>query len=103
MQGFTQQQIVNMHSYEKLLIEIGEKSYVPEGSQWPVEVRLLFLVIINAAFFIVSKMILRKTGANLMNMINGMNTPSQTTFRAGPKRRMKGPDINVEDIIKEEK
>ena len=104
MQGFTQQQIINMNSYEKLLIEIGEKSYVPEGSQWPVEIRLLFLIVINAVFFIVSKMILKKTGANLMNMINGMNTPSQpsSNLRPGPKRRMKGPDINIEDIEKTE-
>jgi hypothetical protein len=46
-------------------------------------------------------MILRKTGANLMNMINGMNTPAPTTnIRNVPKRRMKGPDINLEDIEK---
>ena len=95
MQGFTQQQIVTMHSYEKLLIEIGEKSYVPSGSKWPVELRLLFLIIMNAGFFIVSKMIMRKTGANLLNMVNNMNA-SSTPPRL--KRRMQGPKINVDDI-----
>lgn len=98
MQGFTQQQIVSMHSYEKLLIELGEKSYVPTGSKWPVELRLLFLIIMNAAFFIVSKMIMRKTGANLLNMVNSMNTTSQPPASARPKRRMKGPNINLDDI-----
>ena len=99
MQGFTQQQILSMNSYEKLLIELGEKSYVPEGSQWPVELRLLFLIIINAAFFIISRMILRKTGSNLMNMVNSMNTaqaPPSTARRA--KRKMRGPSINLDEI-----
>ncbi len=100
MQGFTQQQILSMNSYEKLLIELGEKSYVPEGSNWPVELRLLFLIIINAAFFIISKMILRKTGSNLMSMVNNMNASSipPSTAARGAKRKMKGPSINLDEI-----
>jgi hypothetical protein len=98
MQGFTQQQILSMSSYEKLLIELGERSYVPEGSSWPVEVRLLFLIIINAAFFIISKLILRKTGSNLMNMVNSMNTANAPAARTGVKRKMKGPSINLDEI-----
>jgi hypothetical protein len=99
MQGFTQQQMISMSSYEKLLIELGEKSYMPEGSSWPVEVRLLFLIIINAAFFIISKMIMKKTGANLLNMINGMNTNTNVPHvSAKPKRKMKGPSIDLDDI-----
>jgi len=97
MQGFSQQQIVNMHSYEKLLIEIGEKSYMPEGSRWPVEVRLLVLVITNAAFFLVSKMIMKKTGSNLMGMINNMNINSKPVPKFN-KRKMKGPNINLDEI-----
>ena len=98
MQGFTQQQILSMNSYEKLLIELGEKSYVPTGSRWPVELRLLFLIIMNAAFFIVSKMIMKKTGANLMNMINGMNTVSASQGPPQRKRKMRGPNIDINDI-----
>jgi hypothetical protein len=107
MQGFTQQQIISMSSYERLLIELGEKSYVPSGSNWSVEVRLLFLIVMNAAFFIISKMILKKTGSNLMGMINNMNAPSSSSSNpntASPgnpmmrKRKMRGPNVNVEDI-----
>ena len=99
MQGFTQQQILSMNSYEVLLIELGEKSYVPTGSKWPVELRLLFMIIMNAAFFIVSKMIMKKTGANLLNMINGMNSSRQASVNTQPKKRpMKGPNIDLDEI-----
>lgn len=97
MEGFTQQQILNMNSYEKLLIELGEKSYVPSGSKWPVEVRLFFVVIMNAAFFIVGKMIMKKTGSNIMNMINNMNSRVAQTNTVR-KPRMKGPNIDMSDM-----
>ena len=98
MQGFTQQQIVSMHSYEKLLIEIGEKSYLPSGSQWPVEIRLLFLVITNAAFFLVSKIIMKKSGSNLLGMINNMNTAASSSNPPVKKQKMKGPSIDLESL-----
>lgn len=99
MQGFTQQQILSMNSYEKLLIELGEKSYVPKGSKWPVEIRLLMLIIINSAFFIVSKMLLKKTGTNILGMINNMNTANINVGDSSrTKRKMRGPDINLSDF-----
>ena len=100
MQGFTQQQIISMSSYEKLLIEIGEKSYVPSGSKWPVEIRLLGLVLINTAFFLISKMIMQKTGANLLGMISNMNLNKSAGVGAAPakKKKMNGPSINLDEI-----
>ena len=95
MQGFTQQQILSMNQYEKLLIELGEKSYVPTGSKWPVELRLLFMIIINAGVFIVSKMILKKTGANLLGMMNSLNIPKPSQQ---PKRKMRGPNIDLNNL-----
>ena len=96
MQGFTQQQILTMNSYEVLLIELGEKSYIPQGSKWPVEIRLIGLILINVVFFIVSKMIMKKTGSNLLGLINNMNVKNNNTNSA--KRKMKGPNINLDEI-----
>ncbi len=99
MQDFTKQQIVGMNKYEHLLIELGEKSYVPEGSKWPVEIRLLFTIIINAAIFIITKMVMKKVGSNLFGMMDGMQVNnSSTTVPQPPKRKMKGPDINLDDL-----
>lgn len=94
MKGFTQQQITSMSSYEKLLIELGEKNYVPEGSKWPVELRLVFLILMNTAFFIVSRSIMKKTGSNIMGMMNKMSDNVKTKS----KRSMKGPTVNLDDI-----
>ena len=106
MEGFTQQQIVSMNSYEKLLIELGEKSYTPTGSKWPVEIRLLFLIMMNAAFFVVSKMIMKKTGANIMGMMSSMNMAKGPSSSEGPpparRRKMRGPDIDLSDLPEEE-
>tara|TARA_B110000438_G_C15815508_1_gene651776 strand:- start:797 stop:1873 length:1077 start_codon:yes stop_codon:yes gene_type:complete len=95
MQGFTQQQIMNMTSYERLLIELGEKSYVPGGSDWPIEIRLIFLIIINAGFFVVSRMMMKSTGTNILNMMNSMNVNNRPS-QVHSKRKMKGPDIDFE-------
>lgn len=98
MQGFTQQQILNMGSYERLLIELGEKNYIPQGSEWPVELRLLFMIIINAGVFIVSKMIMKRTGTNFMSMMNSMNEFHKSTTSEFPKRKMRGPNIDVTNM-----
>ena len=90
MEGFSQHQIKNMNSYERLLIELGEKSYIPENQQYPVELRLLGLIVINTTIFVTSKVIMQKTGADLINVINNMNIANEPSV----KRKMKGPKID---------
>ena len=53
----------------------------------------------NAGAFIVGKMIMKKTGANIMNMMNNMNgEQTAPTQPQKQKRKMKGPTINVDEI-----
>jgi hypothetical protein len=59
------------------------------------------MIIMNAAFFIISKMMMKKTGANLMGMINGMTgnkSSSQSSGNTQPKRKMRGPSVDINDL-----
>ena len=78
MEGFAQQQISSMNTYDQLLVEMAEKSYVPSGDRWPVEVRLLMMLTMNIVLFVVSKMIFKKTGTNLLGSINEMTGIKRT-------------------------
>jgi hypothetical protein len=72
MEGFAQQQIMSMNTYDQLLVEMAEKSYMPSGSKWAPELRLFMMVTMNVVLFVISKMIFKKTGANLLGTINNM-------------------------------
>ena len=77
--GYTMSQMKSMSKYERLLIELGEKNYkyAPLGdttSEWPVEFNILFMALVNAAIFIVIKMLCEK-----INMGDGIaNTIIET-------------------------
>ena len=82
MEGYTQQQTLYMSKYEKLLIELGEKSYVPSAvSSWPVEIRLMALVLFQTTIFVVSKIIAKKTNVNLLQMYNSVNGVDESQSR----------------------
>lgn len=70
MSGYTQSQVLNLAQYERLLIELGSKNYSPESANYPVEFRLIGMIVLNAVIFLVGKLILKKTGNNIMNMMN---------------------------------
>ena len=59
MSGFAKQQMSSMNSYERLLIELGEKAMIEKSkSQWPVELRLLFTIVMNAVIFLLMKSVM---------------------------------------------
>jgi len=60
--GFTMAQLNSMSRYEDLLIKLGEKWYVPGGSEWPVEYRIVFLSLFNMVLFIAMKWLAKYVG-----------------------------------------
>jgi hypothetical protein len=86
-----------MNQYERLLFEIGEKSYFTSSKQWSPELRLIGIIVLNGAIFVGTKMLFRSTGANLMNIIGQAgSTPPAATSSSSSRPRMRGPDIDLE-------
>lgn len=90
MKGFTSAQTSksSMQEYDRLLIELGEKNYTPGTNKYSVEVRLLFVILMNAAMFIVSKMVMRSSGFDPSNLVN-----NEKSFNE-PKKKMRPPEID---------
>ena len=106
MTGFAEQQILSMNQYEQILVEIGEKSYFKAPSQMAPEFKLVLLIGFNAVIFLISKMIFKASGDNILASINKMAEKKDTTTQ-NQKPHMKGPsmdDINdLENMIKKSK
>jgi hypothetical protein len=86
MEGFAQQQIMSMNTYDQLLVEMAEKSYVPSGSsKWSPEIRLFMMLTMNVVLFVVSKMIFKKTGTNLLSTINSMTNTAERSMKEPTK------------------
>lgn len=108
MKGFTEQQLIDYHKYEKLLIEMGECEAPSTGkSRWPVWLRILFIVVVQTAFFVVGKMILGGAASKILNSVSDMKAAgvkeAESAAMGGglaskPSRKMKGPRINLNEI-----
>jgi len=111
MGGFSQQQMLSINNYETLLIELGEKSYIKGGSQFPVELRLLFMIVINAGLFIIGKKLTKsidgKSGGGLGGLfnpsVNNTNNPQPPTTGNTNSRKMRGPSNMMFQNLDEEK
>nr|QBK86223.1 MAG: uncharacterized protein LCMAC102_00170 [Marseillevirus LCMAC102] len=103
LSGFTIQQTAMMYKYDRLLIELGEKSYSRWGMDLPVEVRLIGLLIMQAGIFYLGKIISDKFGNSIAELFKGVTgqppPPEHTSNTELPKKRkMRGPRIKPEDI-----
>jgi hypothetical protein len=127
IRGFYNYQKNCINQYESLLFELGEKNYIQDEKKWPVEIRLVGIVAMNAAFFIGGKWAERKYGVNILTLFNPMNIPPPppqqqfqpqqpqyppqqprqqqspvgfTPFVNPPqqKPKMRGPEFDFEDI-----
>lgn len=90
LEGFSNAQARYQRKYDRLLIELGEKNYMRWGSKLPVELRLVGLVVFQAASFYVGKMI----AAKFLD-----DQPSQFQQKK-PAAKMKGPSVKLEDLQK---
>ena len=99
MAGYTQQQLASMEKYEHLLIEIGEKRYIPQGKKWSVEIRLVCVILMNTAMFVVSKQIFQGAGAGILGALNNMKMPAPPDpAGARAPHKMRGPTISVDEL-----
>lgn len=88
VEGFSHQQLIHMSSYDPLLVEMAEKFYANTTSKWPVEIRLLMVLVMNMAIFVVCKMLERQSGTNLLNQINKLTTNNGEKILREPRFEM---------------
>ena len=99
--GFTQQQLININKYERLLIELGEKNHTPGHSKWPVEVRLVFTILGQAALFILGNLIVKHSPglSDAFGSVYGSSPPvNPSGSPQRPRRKMRGPSISLDEI-----
>jgi hypothetical protein len=115
LRGFTLQQTKMMYKYDRMLIELGEKSYTSWAMNLPVEVRLIGMILFQAAIFYLGKIISDKLGNSIGELFKGFtgqppdhNNNNNNTGNTGnnnedevvdsPKKKMRGPKINADEI-----
>lgn len=101
MKGYADQQCTQMHLYEKFLVEIGEKNYMPTKKSWPVEIQLLVTVLVQTALFVLMRNLFKGAGSSIIKTVNEAKVPVTTEVKQPPapgKPKMKGPTINLDEI-----
>jgi len=97
--GFAAHSMRSMHRYDRLLIELGEKSYSAFGENWPIEFRLAGMVMLNMVIYCLAKFIFKKTGQdmsdNFFEMFQSLgNQTVETDMKPGTGMDTPGPGGN---------
>jgi hypothetical protein len=119
MAGFSGQQMLMMDKYERMLIELGERSYTRWGTNIPIELKLVGFILLQAGIFYLGKIIASNGGQNvamLYAMMTGqpvggpknnqgvMGSANQPHATAGTgaenHKKMRGPSIKVAELRK---
>jgi hypothetical protein len=93
MDDFTKSQIEKIQVYEQYLFEMGSKSILDMEDQWPVEVKLVGMVLLNTAMFIVGKVAFKHTGQNINHYLDMIVQSPEPPKEPEKKRRMNGPKV----------
>jgi len=103
LQNLTKSQMQVLNQYDLLLLELGEKHYNPIGTSFPVEVRLMGMVLFNTAIFYMFGTSVGGT-SNILNILTGMmgsggfQSPQEETQQPKQPPKMRGPTISPEEI-----
>lgn len=114
--GFTTQQMAMMDKYDTMLIELGERSYNRWGTNFPIEIRLIGFILLQAGLFYLGKIIAEKAGTNISTIFKGLTgqpiksdaapgspfSPAKPGAPAAPTKKMRGPSIRVSDIKRDD-
>jgi hypothetical protein len=105
--GYTMSQFKSMNKYERLLLELGEKNYssslLNDNNDWPVEVNIIFMALVNAVVFIIIKVLAEYIGEGFANTITEMMStylsgadpnPGNILFGGQPSNDLKSPPGN---------
>ena len=85
MSGYTINQLRLMNKYDRLLIELGEKTFTSVGSDWPVEARIVVMALFNGIIFLVVRLFASYLGPGLGDMMQNM----VNNFLTGDKPEIK--------------
>lgn len=81
LSGFTAYETQHMNEYQKVLVEIGERSYLNWSEGFPPELKLVYLMLTHAALFHV-----KKNTTNFVDFINILDTKQNQGEMRGPSR-----------------